>query len=277
MRSGDCRLRLRVVCLSQDATKIKVLDVEEEYLLIFRWVFPTLQGILKRPTRDRSMHRDSKPNMAPSVTGVILAGGKSTRFSGINKSLLRVGNERILDRILLAFRPVFQEIILVTNEPVRYLEWDVKIVADLYDFRSSLIGLHAGLFHSGNSHAFVSACDTPFLVPELVKELASRVRPETDVLIPETASGFEPLCAVYSRRCLQPIERNLQEGRLKIQDFFPQVRVETIAEADIRRFDEYAVSFININTAGDLSDAEAVLSRFGRQASSGKDNEKNGT
>lgn len=244
--------------------------------MIFRWVSPTLRGIGKRPTRDRPMQIEPKPNMAPSVTGVILAGGKSTRFSGTNKALIRIGNERILDRILRVFHPVFQEILLVTNEPVRYLQWDVKIVADLYDVRSSLIGLHAGLFHTGGSHAFVSACDTPFLVPELVKEIVSRVRPETDILIPETASGLEPLCAVYSRRCLQPIERNFQQGRFKIRDFFPQVRVETISAEDIRRFDEKELSFININTAADLSEAEAALAGFDRQASSGGDKEKNG-
>ena len=214
--------------------------------------------------------------MAPSVTGVILAGGKSTRFSGTNKALIRIGNERILDRILRVFRPVFQEILLVTNEPARCLQWDVKIVADLYGVHSSLIGLHAGLFHAGGSHAFVSACDTPFLVPELVKEIVSRVRPETDILIPETASGLQPLCAVYSRRCLQPIERIFQQERFNIRDFFPQVRVETISATDIRRFDEKEVSFININTAADLSEAEAALAGFGRQASSGGDKEKNG-
>ncbi len=214
--------------------------------------------------------------MAPSVTGVILAGGKSTRFSGTNKALIRIGNERILDRILRVFRPVFQEILLVTNEPVRYLQWDVKIVADLYGVHSSLIGLHAGLFHAGGSHAFVSACDTPFLVPELVKEIVSRVRPETDILIPETASGLQPLCAVYSRRCLQPIERLFEQERFNIRDFFPQVRVETISAIDIRRFDEKEVSFININSAADLSEAEAALAGFGRQASSDGDKEKNG-
>ena len=235
-----------------------------------------MRGIEKRPTRDRPMQLESKPNMVPSVTGVILAGGKSTRFSGTNKALIRIGNERILDRILRVFRPVFQEILLVTNEPLRYLEWDVKIVADLYDVRSSLVGLHAGLFHAGGSHAFVSACDTPFLVPEFVEEIVSRVRPEIDILIPKTASGLEPLCAVYSRRCLQPIERIFLQGRFKIRDFFSQVRVETISEADIRRFDENARSFININTAGDLSEAEAAFASFGRRASSGGDKEMNG-
>lgn len=227
--------------------------------MLFRWVFPTLRSIYQCLDHDCAMPKDPTPNMAPSVTGVILAGGRSSRFSGRNKALLRVGSERILDRIFRVFRPIFSKIVLVTNDPSLYLAWDVKIVADLYDVRSSLIGIHAGLFHAETSHAFFSACDTPFLAPGLVAEIVSRIRPETDVVVPKISAGYEPLCAVYARRCLSPIENQLRQGRLKIQEFFSKVRVETVSEEDVRRFDEKGASFININTAKDLADAEAVL------------------
>ena len=101
--------------------------------------------------------------MTPPCTGVILAGGENRRFSGKNKAFVQVAGKRILDHIYGVFSDLFEEIILVTNNPLQYLEWDFNIVTDLFSIRSSLTGIHAGLFYATNPHAFFAACDTPFL------------------------------------------------------------------------------------------------------------------
>ncbi|MDH3885280.1 MAG: NTP transferase domain-containing protein, partial [Desulfobacterales bacterium] len=80
-------------------------------------------------------------------TGVILSGGLSTRYDGTEKALLQVGGVRILDRIYDIYSELFEEIILVTNSPQNFLEWDLLIVSDLFPIRSSLTGIHAGLFY----------------------------------------------------------------------------------------------------------------------------------
>ncbi len=193
------------------------------------------------------------------VAGVILAGGRSSRFSGKNKAFFRVGGVPIIERVFRVFRQVFDEIVLVTNDPLLYLAWDCKIVSDLYDIRSSLTGIHAGLFHTGCRHAFFSPCDTPFLVPELVMEIVSRVRPEDDVVLPQTSAGVEPLCAVYARRCIKAIEQKLAARQLKVRKLLDHVRVKRITEAEVRRIDPEALSFFNINKAEDLAAAEAAL------------------
>ncbi len=54
-------------------------------------------------------------------TGIILAGGKNTRFSGTNKALMPIGGKRIFDRIYDVLCNLFQDIILVTNDPMPYL------------------------------------------------------------------------------------------------------------------------------------------------------------
>jgi molybdopterin-guanine dinucleotide biosynthesis protein A len=58
-------------------------------------------------------------------TGVILSGGLATRYDGTDKALLRVGGVRILDRIYRIYSELFEEIILVTNSPEKFLEWDL--------------------------------------------------------------------------------------------------------------------------------------------------------
>ena len=188
-------------------------------------------------------------------TGVILAGGLNTRFSGKEKAFLDIEGKRILDRILETFTAVFNEIILVTNNPVQYLEWNVHIVTDLLHKRSALTGIHTGLYYATYSHIFVSASDTPFLKRPLIETIVEKIEPAIDVIIPETSAGLEPLCAVYSKKRLPVIEKLLAEDRFKIQQMFKGARIKKVSESCLRASDPTLLSFININTPQDLDGA----------------------
>jgi len=194
--------------------------------------------------------------MKNKFTGVILAGGKNSRFSGKNKALVRIGGKRILDRIYEVFTILFDKIILVTNDPVQYMEWDFDIVTDIFPIRSSLTGIHTGLFYITTPYAFFVACDIPFIRKELIEILLDGVEPGIDIVIPETSKGVEPLCSVYSKRCFKPIEEHLEKKSLKIQRVFQKVRVKKISEDILRTIDPDLVSLYNINTPDDLARAE---------------------
>lgn len=185
-------------------------------------------------------------------SGVILAGGMSTRFNGRDKAMIEVNGKRILDHIHAVYSEVFSEIILVTNTPQAYLDWNLLMVSDLFQVRSSLTGIHAGLFYTSRPYAFVSACDAPFLKQELVHLLISQARAGADVVMPETDKGLEPLCAVYSKSCLNSIAAHIRQEKLKIQQVFHKSRINRISEARLRKADPDLVSFININTPEDL-------------------------
>jgi len=200
--------------------------------------------------------------MQNKFTGVILAGGKNSRFYGKNKTLVRIGGKRILDRIYEVFTLLFDKIILVTNEPVQYMEWDFDIVTDIFPIRSSLTGIHTGLFYITTPYAFFAACDTPFLMKELVETLLNGVEPNIDIVIPETSKGVEPLCSVYSKRCFKPIEEQLEKKSLKIQRLFQKVRVKKIPEDILRTTDPDLVSFSNINTPDDLARAKQAATKL---------------
>lgn len=198
--------------------------------------------------------------MKTPCTGVILAGGQNTRFSGTNKAFIRVGGKRILDRIYGVFEELFEEIILVTNDPLQYLEWNFNIVTDLFPCRSSLTGIHAGLFFTTTSHAFCAASDIPFLKKELVETILDSIEPDIDIVIPATSKGLEPLCSVYSKKCLKPIEQQLIKQDLKIQKIFEKVRVKKLPENILRQNDPDLLSFYNINSPDDLARAKNIES-----------------
>ncbi|MEA3279693.1 MAG: molybdenum cofactor guanylyltransferase [Thermodesulfobacteriota bacterium] len=192
-------------------------------------------------------------------SGIILAGGLSTRFSGNNKALISINGKSILDHIYEVFSSLFEEIILVTNDPLEYLGWNFNVVTDIYQIRSSLTGIHAGLFYSTNPYSFFTACDTPFLKTELVDMIANNIQPEIDVVIPEAQDGLQPLCAVYSKDCLTPVERHLAQKKLKIRQFFQKVRTKKIPEKLLREKDPDLLSFLNINTPDDLDRAKQII------------------
>ncbi len=192
-------------------------------------------------------------------TGVILAGGMNTRFSGQVKAFLSVGGKRIIDHLYGIFNALFEDIILVTNDPQKFLDWDIKIVTDLFPVRSSITGIHAGLFYALNHFAFFAACDTPFLKKELVEKILGNIEQGIDVVVPETQAGFEPLCAVYSKNCLTPIEEQILQNKLAIRQLFKKRRVKKIPEKILRKQDSDLISFFNINTPQDLEEAEKMF------------------
>ena len=184
------------------------------------------------------------------TTGIILAGGKNLRM-GQNKAFIEVQGERIIDRTRKIFGQLFAEVLLVTNSPGDYLDLNLRMVTDLYHEKGSLGGVFTGLFHASFSHAFVAACDMPFLNRGLISHLVS-LSPGYDIVIPRTEDGLQPLHAVYSRRCMPFMEDLLRQGNLKILDFFHRVKKREVPTEEILPFDPQMISFLNLNTPEDL-------------------------
>jgi len=203
--------------------------------------------------------------MAAACTGVILAGGQNKRFGGQNKAFIRIGEKRIVDRLMDLFSRLFDQVVLVTNDPAAYMDLDALIVSDHYQKRSSLNGLHAGLFAAAHDTAFFVACDTPFARESLIRCVLDDIETKADVVIPSTSAGFEPLFAVYRKSCLPAMAHQLERDQLKIQGLFRKVRLKAVDEAELRRADPELISFFNVNTPEDLKWAESLRKKFEKE------------
>jgi FdhD protein len=191
----------------------------------------------------------AKTKQLPGITGVILAGGRSSRM-GSNKALLPYRGGRFIEAIHRQLREIFPEVILVTNNPAQYQFLPCSKVPDLFPGMGALAGIHAGLVYSRTERIFTVACDMPYLNSGLIRFIASR--PDRyDVVVPESANGLEPLHARYGKGCLPAMEACLAAGRKRIISFYPQVAVECIGVADVAAFDPLLASFSNINTPED--------------------------
>jgi molybdenum cofactor synthesis domain-containing protein len=192
-------------------------------------------------------------------TAAVIAGGAAVRMDGAVKALLAVGDRTILERVLEALAGRFREVLLVVKEPGPFATESnrarnsCRIVLDRLPVRSSLTGVHAALADATTDHVFVTAGDTPLLRPELVAALLAHVTPESDVVLPQKPDGyFEPLCAIYSRRCLPFIEAQLAAGDCKIIHFFDKVTVRPLPVDELLVADPDLVSFLNANTPEEL-------------------------
>jgi FdhD protein len=196
------------------------------------------------------------------VTGVVQAGGKSTRMGGEPKALVDLGGRRLIERVVTVVREVVDDVLVVTNTPDLYRFLGLPMVPDAFPDHGSLGGIYSGLAAIAGDAAFTVACDMPFLHPEVVRLVVARAG-EGDVVIPRVGEQLETLHALYARTCLPAIEARLRAGRLKIVGFFEDVHVVEVAEADVARHRAPAIVFMNVNTPEDLARARALAVELG--------------
>jgi len=196
-----------------------------------------------------------------TVSGVVLAGGQSSRL-GMDKSFVNVNGQSLIEQIVVKLARLSDDVIIVTNSPEKYDHLKARLVGDIYHGKGALGGIYSGLRTAANSYSLVVACDMPFLDLNLLCYMILLARGH-DVVIPRIGGFLEPLHAIYSKSCLEPIDRLLARGGLKIIDFFFEVRVRYVEEGEVDIFDPQHLSFFNVNTPNDLEEVKK-LARRGR-------------
>ena len=208
------------------------------------------------------------PKKTLSVTGVILAGGKSRRM-GQNKALLQLGDDSLIAHVIRRMRLVTDELLLITNNHAEYAYLDLPMHSDMIPDTGALGGIYTGLMHASHDVVVCVACDSPFLQPKLLSYLVS-ILGEYDAVMPYTyketpTSGnddqitFQTLCAAYSKRCLPIIELMLQESELRVHALQERAYIQCVSPEVWQEFDPDGISFFNINTPNDLEKADSYM------------------
>jgi molybdopterin-guanine dinucleotide biosynthesis protein A len=193
------------------------------------------------------------------MTSIILVGGKSSRL-GQNKALQVIGGKSLIQWVVDRLTVLSTEIIIATarGEAIPCSSAvKIKTVADIYPEKGPLGGIYSGLIASSSSRAIVVGCDTPFLSTGLL-EYMTQICPAFDIVVPLIKNEVEPLCAVYSKNCLVPIQGLLEQDERRIRKLFSMVKVKYVEEDEINRFDPEHLSFFNINSQADLDRARKL-------------------
>jgi molybdopterin-guanine dinucleotide biosynthesis protein A len=199
--------------------------------------------------------KDSNPmkSQLSGITGVILAGGRSSRY-GKNKALVEMNGIRLIERVISVIEPLFEHLIIITNTPREYAYLKLPMFEDVIKGLGPIGGVFTGLQTMSDEAGFFVACDMPFLNGTLIYHMME-VMGDFDVVVPKVDWKIEALHAIYSKRCIPAIKKLIDRQDYQIIKFFQSVRVRYLNKEEIRDFDPELRSFFNVNRPEELLNA----------------------
>lgn len=186
-----------------------------------------------------------------NVTGVVLAGGASRRM-GCDKALLPWQGRTLLEAIVERLAAIFDRVLVAGGRREDLADRGFQHVPDRLAGDGAIVGIHAGLAAAADPRVFVVACDACQPSAELIRFLVG-FAPTVAWVCPRTGRGLEPLFAVYSRDCLDPLADLVRQGKRRISLLADLVATVFVDEPLLRRYDPDLRSFINLNTPEDLA------------------------
>lgn len=160
------------------------------------------------------------------ITGILLAGGQSTRM-GTDKGLLPFGDGSFASRILEVMEAFVSEIIIVSDH-TEYDSFKPKRVEDLIKFSGPMGGIHSGLTHSQTEYNIILSCDVPLINKSVLKVLLNAADPEFDIIQLKYLNHAIPLIGLYNKRCLGLCEQLLNMGERRLSSLIEKSKQKTI-------------------------------------------------
>jgi molybdenum cofactor guanylyltransferase len=178
------------------------------------------------------------------VSGIVLAGGKSSRM-GTDKALLLYRGIPLVSHAVSLLKQVCSKVIISSNT-MSYAFTGCEIFPDEFSINASMAGIATALVHSETEWNFVLSCDMPLIDPGFMRSMLE-VKAGYDVIAPVHADGsIEPLCAVYNKRVMDTLNRHLSEGQYSLRNFILESVYRLIDTGNSRAM------FLNVNTEQDF-------------------------
>jgi molybdopterin-guanine dinucleotide biosynthesis protein A len=175
------------------------------------------------------------------AAAIIMAGGKSTRM-GRDKAMLPIDGRPMIEHICNTMRPHFRQLLISAGDARKYSFLGIEVVTDRLPDHGPLMGIACALEASAHELNVVVACDMPDLDIDFIKGMI-RGCEDYDAVVPRTGGSFlEPLCAVYRKSMVKPLNDALTAGEIKVSDVLRRCNVKYIDTRDTG-------SLRNINTA----------------------------
>ena len=211
------------------------------------------------------------------VSAFVLTGGASARMGpGRDKALLELGGRPLVLRTCDLAARVAGSVARV-GAPERYRHLGLPVLADSVESKGPLSGIVTALRSTQTGWNLVLACDLPYLDSDNGADFLShmiglsRQGEDFDAVVPETYGGWprslrgwQPLCALYHRRCLPAFERVLAAGHPKITLAFEELRVRAVSEAGLGKLAFPPRIFENMNTPEEYEQARRYFETIRR-------------
>jgi molybdopterin-guanine dinucleotide biosynthesis protein A len=161
-----------------------------------------------------------------NITGIILAGGKSTRM-GYDKGFISFNGKTFIQYSIDALNPLVDDIIIVSHDH-KYDSFNLKRVDDLIENSGPLAGIYTGLYHSKTTNNIVLSCDIPMINQVILKELIQQNTDSIDVTLIESNNKQMPLIALYKKDCMYKCLELLNIGEKRLKTLIQHLNSKTI-------------------------------------------------
>ncbi|MBT8113023.1 MAG: molybdenum cofactor guanylyltransferase MobA [Gammaproteobacteria bacterium] len=184
-----------------------------------------------------------------NVTGMILAGGKARRMGGIDKGLIKINGQAMIQYVLDVLKPQVKQILINANRNVsEYKKFGYPVISDqLEDFQGPLAGIAASMEVAKTKYICTCPCDGPLIARDLISRLFSEVSKTNDIKIAVAHDGkrLQPVYALIDCELLTNLIDYLKSGERKIDRWYTQHNFKAVD------FSDRQDCFININTPED--------------------------
>jgi len=204
---------------------------------------------------------------APTIPGVLLAGGLARRMGGGDKPMRTIGGRTILDRVIARLKPQCDGLLLNANgDPARFAAFGLPVIPDgVADFPGPLAGILAGLDWAAANRPEVrwvlsAAADCPFLPRDLVARLIAALHEENAELAVAASDGqSHPVIGLWSVALREQLRHALVvEDVRKIDRWTARYRLATVTWATTP-----LDPFFNANTMDDIAEADRLATLDG--------------
>jgi molybdopterin-guanine dinucleotide biosynthesis protein A len=199
-------------------------------------------------------------------SGVVVAGGYSTRFAESDKAVAELADTPLIRRVVDRLAGIVDELVIncrVEQRPaiadaMAGLSLTRTYALDETPDRGPLAGISQGLSAATGEYVAVVACDMPFVEPELLRELFERAE-GTDGAVPRVDGYLQPLQAVYRRDPMCRLcEAALDRGERRIHAVLDNLDCVIVGESELDSIRTQR-SFENLNTPEEFAAAAARL------------------
>ena len=193
------------------------------------------------------------------TTGVLLSGGKSSRF-GSPKAFAKFNEKEMYEYSMAILEEVTDEVVISSSptlSPVFQARGFKNIIEDVQPYRGKgpLAGIYSCMKSAPSQWYVVLPCDMPLLSKEILNKMLQHKSLDVDAILPNTFGRVQPLVGVYHQRVLPILEQKLNEDKLKMMKFIQRINVKFLDEDELNLRQNV---FQNINRESDLLDLKEL-------------------
>jgi molybdopterin-guanine dinucleotide biosynthesis protein A len=197
------------------------------------------------------------PTMTQNITAVILAGGKGSRFGGVDKGLVELNNLPLVQHLVNRILPQVSDIIISANRNIdSYKKLGFPVYEDeIGDYAGPLAGILKALQQAKTEWLLIVPADSPFIPNDLASRLTENID-EAKIAIPHDGQYLHPTFALIHTSLKDSLKNYLEKGERKARTWMQQ------QDHIIVDFSDQPDAFMNINTDEELKNAEKHFQSF---------------